>query len=64
MTNRAKYIKRQIRELQRQLADEMTECRKQYWRDRYASDREKYKAAANARNAAKRENSVANVETK
>ncbi len=50
MSPQAKYIKRRIKELQRELEHLGEDARKQYWRDYYILNRDKKLAAANARN--------------
>lgn len=49
MSPEAQYIRRQIRELQRELEHLGEDERKQYWRDYYIINREKKLAAAKER---------------
>jgi len=55
MPNRAEYIRKRIRELQRQLEEERADNRKQYFRDYYKMNRATKLAAANARHQLNRE---------
>lgn len=56
--NQIRYIKRRIRELQRDLADLGADKRKEYWRDYYRMNRERKLQAANERNRARREATI------
>jgi hypothetical protein len=56
MSPQAKYIKRRIKELQRELEHIGEDARKQYWRDYYVINRDAKLSAANERNRQRRAN--------
>lgn len=61
MTPKAQYIRRQIRELQRELEHLGEDERKQYWRDYYRMNRDKKLAAAKERYYAQKGNATSHA---